>query len=259
MKKFFFFLLIFAFAGIASAASPTGYFINPSGRAVIYDTAYLLEWDAFDADGNPLTYTVDWDGTGGIPGGGNAGSNKYYAITSLLVPGRDYRFTLRINDGISPVVTVYSGVLSVKPKQNTLSIADFSITPNAIYGDNAIDVNLSLRNNSAIVVDINATFYNSGFPGGSIRLSSKNVQPNSKAKFSFRNTFSGLVTGDKNVRVFAQEFFAGTSTPTGNQLQAYANFTVLAPKQSVALPETNHFVVLIVVLAVVVILRKKNS
>ncbi|MFH1664437.1 MAG: hypothetical protein ABH986_06595 [archaeon] len=257
MKKFFFFLLILAFAGIASAASPTGYFINPSGRAVVDGNYFLLEWDAFDADNDALTYTVDWNGGGTIPGGGNAGTNKYYGASNL-VAGRDYRFTVTITDGSTPV-TIYSGVLSVKPKQNTLSIADFSITPNAIYGDNAIDVNLSLRNNSAIVVDINATFYNSGFPGGSIRLSSKNVQPNSKAKFSFRNTFSGLVTGDKNVRVFVQEFFAGTSIPTGNQLQAYANFTVLAPKQSVALPETNHFVVLIVVLAVVVILRKKNS
>ncbi len=239
---------------LSSNTPPNGNFIKPSSPSFVYGYSYRVEWDAFDAEGDSLSYDIEWNGP---TSGTDTTTNKYYDLTGLSLG--DYTFDVNISDGVNPEVKISSSTLTVKKPLNTLSVSGLSITPEVIYGDEALDVNLTLRNNSSNEVDINVLFYNDDFLPNPAPSRVINIAPYSKADFSVHQDFSSnnIGAGDYNVRIYAEEFFSGTSNPTGNVLTSFANFTVLADKKSVALPETNFFFVLLIALTVIGIINRK--
>lgn len=240
---------------LSNNTPPTGNFVKPSSPSFVYGDSYRVEWESFDSEDDPLTYEIEWDGP--TTGSDTGLTEKYYDLTSLSLG--DYTFNVTINDGINAGVVISSSTLTVKESLNTLSVSGLTITPQVIYGNEAIDVNLTLRNNSSNEVDINVLFFNDGFVSNPGISYVQYIQPYSKADFSVHEDFSSnnLTAGDYNVRIYSEEFFAGTSNPTGNTLTSFANFTVLAEKKSVALPETNLVFVLLISLTVLIITKKK--
>ena len=243
--------------------SPFGAFIKPSVPSAAYGTTYVIEWTATDPESLPLSYTVyskkdaeDWVEEGTT-------TANYFAVSELDVPDEtgetphDYIFKVEINDGYNLPETITSDTLTVKGNLNTLSISDFTVTPEVIYGDGTIDVNLTLRNNSGNIVDINVIFFNDNFPGGDLEDRKTDIPAYSTEKFSVNNEFSNLPIGDYAVRILVTEYLAGTETQT-NQFQSFINFTVIAPQKSVSLPETEVFVVILISLAVLIAVRKKR-
>jgi hypothetical protein len=233
---------------------PAGAFVEPSVPSSVFGDSFRLEWAAFDSDGDALTFDVKWDD------GTNSGTyatgitDTFYDVNNL-VPGKTYVFTVDISDGTNPVVSIESSPLYVKEKISSLTVSDLRVIPEAIYGDDSIDVNLTLRNDSSIAVDVNVLFFNDSFVPNPGKDSKTNVPAFSDVNLSFHQDFSGLEPGDYNVRVYARSYLPGTSTLV-DEVTSYTSFTVLYPQGSVSLPETSGFYVFLVLLAALLIIKK---
>ncbi len=232
---------------------PTGNFVNPSVPSVGYGSSYNVEWDAFDIEGSPLTYDLSWAGasSGSVLGL----TQKYYKVASLI-PG-DYVFTLKISDGFNPKVEVKSSTLTLVQQPNTLSISDFTVSPDVIYGNGTIDVNLTVRNNSSDAVDLNVFFYNNNFSPNPVRKSIPLLAPYSKTSFSTHQNFSGIAVGDYTVTVRIKESVIGNPN-IRTDTNYYVHFTVLADQKSISAPETRPLIAVLIALSVVLIARRKN-
>ncbi|MFH1695964.1 MAG: hypothetical protein ABH850_06090 [Candidatus Micrarchaeota archaeon] len=237
---------------------PTGNFTSPALGDVIavYGNSYRLEWDVPpDPEGDPVDFDVDSNVAGNLA---TNITEKYFDVSGLL-PDIHYFFTVTIDDHISTPLAIKSGTLIGKKLNNTLSISDLYITPDVIYGNESIDVNLTVRNNSPDPVDINVFFYNDEFDSNPVQKAIPFLAPYSKASFSMHEDFSGspILAGDYNVTVRIKESVIGDSS-IRTDTKYYVYFTVLAENRSISAPETNFFVVILIALSVVLIARKKH-
>lgn len=249
---------------------PTGQFLIPAFDTVLYKKdngtgvpdpfTYTTTWEASDAESDPLEYDIRVL-KGGVQVDSASGlANPTYNAT--INDFNEYTFEVDIKDTESNITTIYSETVLVKDQNfSTLSIADLSLFPEAIYGDGTIDANLTARNNSPDVVDINVIFFNDFFDdagAGFHAFGQLNVPPFSKVSFSMSEGFSDLSPGDYNVRVVVKEYVGGSINPR-NIVESYAFFVVLQPTRPVSMPETNLIAIVLISLAVILITRKKSN
>jgi len=247
---------------------PIGSFVSPEGDSAVYGTNYTVEWEAFDAENNPLTYTLYWENESlSDVGSVDTGLDKSYTMTGLVI-GEDYTFSVEVDDGVNESVEFFSDVLSVMAPLDYLSISALTVTPEVINGNEKIEVYLEVRNESDRSVDINVWFFNENFDDGPLAdehfRREINVPANSKQSFSMEEDFVDLAVpltaGEYSIEVVVQGFFSGTRERTNSKdISAFAYFTVLVEQKSLSLPETGIIAVLLILIAVALILRKKKK
>ena len=173
--------------------------IFPNGRESLKTGHnYTITWDAYDSDGDKLTYLVAYsrdNGQNWIPLANNVNETQYVWDTSNLVQGEEYLIKVMATDGVNTGEDVSNNtfeVLDVTPP--VISNVTQNPPSNLVQPDQTVNVKVNVTDINSGVNNV-TLMYKYSTNNGTTWSAWKNVSMENETEITFSGNISGFPAG----------------------------------------------------------------